>query len=327
MPTNLYFSPAVRTEQFLYQDLIIEGLRLYGQETFYIPRTAITSDEILNEDYSRFESAYMIEMYVANTEGFEGEGTLLSKFGLEIRDQATFILARRRFDQLVSIDDNKVASERPREGDLIYLPLANSLFEIKFVEHEKPFYRLSDLPIYELQCELFEYTSEKFDTGVFGVDQFETQFASRTVIEIQNGQSGFYEGEKIFQVVQQEQSDQEEIVLRAEVSRFNQTEEEIPELNVVNRADLHLVDVVSSDGKLRTPSSEYGTLIREDDDTSSGWTVSKVYDLNDSEDLYIPSDQDDYADNTNLEIDADSIIDFSTTNPFGEPTTTTTQQD
>ena len=318
MPTNVFFSPSVRTEQFLYEDLIIEGLRLYGQETYYIPRTAISDYEILNEEYSQFNDAYAVEMYVANTEGFEGEGNLLSKFGLEIRDQATFIVARRRFRQLVEVDQNEVEAERPREGDLIYLPLSNSLFEIKFVEHEKPFYRLSDLPIFELQCELFEYSAEKFETGVYGVDQFETKFASRTVIEIQGGQSGFYEGEKVYQVVQQDQSDQEGIIISAEVSKFDQTQREVSELNTVNLADLHLVNVVSSDGGVRNLSAEYGNIIREDENTDSGWSISKVYDLKDSDDLYIPSDLDDYADNTQYEIDGDQIIDFSETNPFGE---------
>src|SRR6056297_2411577 len=125
MPTNVFFSPAVRSEQLLYEDLIIEGLRMYGQDVLYIPRVAITTDEILNEEYSRFRDAYAVEMYIANTEGFEGEGNLLSKFGLEIRDQATFIVSRRRFQQLVDINVNALEEERPREGDLIYLPLSN----------------------------------------------------------------------------------------------------------------------------------------------------------------------------------------------------------
>jgi hypothetical protein len=151
MPTNVFFSPAVKSEQLLYEDLVIEGLRMYGQDVLYIPRATITTDEILNENYSRFNDAYKIEMYIAKTEGFEGEGTLLSKFGLELRDQATFVVASRRFEHLVHIDENELASDRPREGDLIYLPLTGSMFEIKFVEHEQPFYRLSNLPTFELQ--------------------------------------------------------------------------------------------------------------------------------------------------------------------------------
>jgi len=311
MPTNLYFSPAVRTEQFLYEDLIIEGLRMYGQETYYIPRTSITTDEILNEDYSRFESSYMIEMYIANTEGFEGEGTLLSKFGLEIRDQATFIIARRRFDQLVNIDDNKIATQRPREGDLVYLPLANSLFEIKFVEHEKPFYRLNDLPIYELRCELYEYSSERIDTGISEIDQFEREHASKTVLEISGGSGGFAAGTEVFQFVQQEESDQELIVVSGEVADFVRTED--------SNGDLTLVGVSSSDGQLRSFDPALGNIFLVDDESDTGWSVLKEYSLGDIGDKYIPDETDEFADNTQYEIDADQIIDFSQENPFGDP--------
>ena len=160
-PTNVYFDHDYEEEQNLYESLIIEALAIYGQETYYIPRSEITDDEILNEKFSRFSDAYAIEMYIENTQGFEGEGTLLSKFGLEIRDQANFIVSKRRFRQLVHLDDNDIYADRPDEGDLIYLPLANSLFEIKFVEHEQPFYQLRNLPTYQLQCELFEYSHEQ----------------------------------------------------------------------------------------------------------------------------------------------------------------------
>jgi len=264
MPTNVFFSPSVQSEQFLYEDLIIEGLRIYGQDVLYIPRSEVSSDEILNEEYSRFRDAYAIEMYIANTEGFEGEGTLLSKFGLEIRDQATFIVARRRFQQLVDVDVNSLEDERPREGDLVYLPLANSLFEIKFVEHEQPFYRLSDLPIFELRCELYESGSEQLDTGFSNVDQFERTHASRTVLSI----SG-------------------------------------------------VVGVSSTDGELRSFSPSLGNIFLIDNDVDTGWEVLKEYNLPDTADKYISNDE--FADNTQYEIDADQILDFSQENPFGDP--------
>ena len=199
MATNVYFSPKVRTEQHLYEDLVIESLKMYGQDVFYIPRTQITQDEILNDDYSKYEGAYEIEMYIANTEGFEGEGDLMNKFGLEIRDQATFVVSRRRFGQLVDIDANTLRDDRPREGDLIYLPLSKSLFEIRFVEHEKPFYQISQLPTYELQCELYEYSSEKFDTGIEEIDRFEEIYATREVLLIEGGTYGFAPGDRIEQ--------------------------------------------------------------------------------------------------------------------------------
>jgi len=253
----------------------------------------------------------MIEMYVANTEGFEGEGTLLSKFGLEIRDQATFIIARRRFEQLVNIDDNAIAEQRPREGDLVYLPLANSLFEIKFVEHEKPFYRLSDLPIYELRCELYEYSSQRIDTGISEIDQFEREHASKTVLEISGGSSGFVPGTRVFQYVQQEESDQELIVVSGEVADFVRTEDP--------KGDLTLVGVSSTDGELRSFDPSFGNIFLVENESDTGWSVLKEYDLADISDQYIPDETDEFADNTQYEIDAEQILDFSQENPFGDP--------
>lgn len=201
-PTNVYFDHDYREEQNLYEDIIIEALQIYGQETYYIPRYAIRDDEILNEEYSKFSDAYALEMYIENTNGFEGEGNLLSKFGLEIRDQATFIVSKRRFRQLVELPDNAVREIRPQEGDLVYLPLANSLFQIKFVEHEQPFYQLRNLPTYHLQCELFEYNHEEMDTGIASVDDFETQHATRTIVQISGGSRGFAPREEIRQRIQ-----------------------------------------------------------------------------------------------------------------------------
>jgi len=256
-------------------------------------------------------------MYIADTQGFEGEGTLLSKFGLEIRDQATFIVARRRFQQLVEVDVNSLEDERPREGDLIYLPLANSLFEIKFVEHEKPFYRLSDLPIYELRCELYESGSEQFDTGYSNVDQFERDHASRTVLSISGGSDGFEPGTEVFQFIQEESSDQELIVVHGEVADFVETQE--ADSGQESEADLSLVGVSSTDGELRSFDPSLGNIFLVDDENDTGWSVLKVYDLNDIEDKYISDDGDEFADNTQYEIDADQILDFSQENPFGDP--------
>ena len=153
MATNVYFSPKVKTEQNLYEDIVIESLKMYGQDVIYIPRQLINRDEIMNEDYSKFTDAYTIEMYIETSEGFAGEGDLLGKFGVEIRDQATFVVARKRWENLVGFYNNSINDQRPSEGDLVYLPLAKSLFEIRFVEHEQPFYQLNNLPTYKLECE------------------------------------------------------------------------------------------------------------------------------------------------------------------------------
>ena len=114
MPTNVYFNHAVQSEQNLHEDLVVESLRFYGHECYYLPRTIVDEDEIFGEDTSsKFGDAYMVEMYIENTEGFEGEGDLLSKFGVEVRDQATFVLSRRTWNRFISLDSNLATSTRP----------------------------------------------------------------------------------------------------------------------------------------------------------------------------------------------------------------------
>ena len=159
MPTNVFFNHAVQSEQHLYEDLVVESLRMYGQETYYLPRKIVEEDTILGEDVqSTFGDSYSVEMYIENTEGFEGEGDLMSKFGVEIRDQATFVISVRSWERFIQLDSNLATSFRPNEGDLVYLPLSGGLFEIKFVEHEMPFYQVGKLFVFKLQCELFEYS-------------------------------------------------------------------------------------------------------------------------------------------------------------------------
>ena len=175
MATNIYFSQKVTTEQNLYEDIIIESLKMYGQDVYYIPRTIVNENRIFGEDVSsQFNSSYKIEMYIQNIEGFDGEGDLFTKFGVEIRDAATFVVSRRRWGHLVSQNNNDIkALERPSEGDIIYLPLSNSMFQIMHVEHESPFYALKNLPTFELRCELFEYSGENFDTSLDVINDIE----------------------------------------------------------------------------------------------------------------------------------------------------------
>ena len=164
-------------EQNLVEDLIIESIRIYGIECLYIPRTLVKEDLLFGEDVlSKFTTAYPIEMYVKSVDGFEGDGTFLSKFGLEIRDQMILTMARRRFVEEVYVDgtDTVGTTDRPNEGDLIYFPLNNKLFEIKFVEHEAIFYQMGSLQTYDITCELFEYSHERLDTGVAAIDNIET---------------------------------------------------------------------------------------------------------------------------------------------------------
>ena len=193
MATNVFFNHAVNSEQHLYEDLVVESLRMYGHETMYLPRQVIEEDSILNEDVqSKFGDAYSVEMYIENTDGFEGEGDLMSKFGLQIRDQATFVISLRSWERFISLDSNLATSFRPNEGDLVYLPLSGSMFEIKFVEHEDPFYQVGKLFVFKLRCELFEYSQEDFDTGIGDIDLIEDEQAYSLNMTMNNGNATDY---------------------------------------------------------------------------------------------------------------------------------------
>lgn len=169
MATNFYFNNFSNSmEQNLIEDLVIESIRIYGHDTWYISRTLGAKDELLNEDdLSIFKEAYSMEMYIKNVDGFEGEGDFLSKFGLQIRDSMTFTIAIRTFNAEVGAHTEDV---RPQEGDLIYFPLNQKIWQIQHVEHEAIFYQMGNLQTYDLRCELFEYSGERFETGWEEID-------------------------------------------------------------------------------------------------------------------------------------------------------------
>lgn len=201
--TNVYFSHGTRNEQYLIEDLIIESLRIYGNEFFYIPRTLVSKDNILGEDrLSEFKTSFPIEMYFENVDSLDGQGAFIQKFGLMMEQSATLVVARRRWDQLIGRYGVTTIPTRPNEGDLIYFPLTKGLFEIKFVKHQDPFYQLGKLYVYKLQIELFQYASERIDTGIAAVDAFETlktfstnttrtNFGTLTKINVTNQGSGY----------------------------------------------------------------------------------------------------------------------------------------
>ena len=172
---NPYFLKGSRSEQNLVQNLINEQLRMYGVECYYIPRQYVTTKNIIKEVIeSRFENAYPLEAYLENYEGYDGQGTLLSKFGIEEKDDVRLTISRERFETYIvplmsRIPDIKLGT-RPREGDIIYFPLGDRLFEVKYVEHEKPFYQLNKNYVYTLTCELFRYEDEVIDTGIEQID-------------------------------------------------------------------------------------------------------------------------------------------------------------
>jgi len=234
------------------EDLTIEAIKIYGHNVKYLPRTKVKEDNLFGEDIlSTFNEAIDVEMYIKNVEGFEGEGDLLSRFGLEIRDQITFTVARKRFDQAITSPkmmtevgynlifesgDNNTPSRqyltgsqdtesmmlegddylnqinRPQEGDLIYFPMVGKIFEIKFVEHEQIFYQTGRLQTYDVRCELFEYSSQRIDTGDNNIDTIETTYSLDTLVyqftlEDESGVVNLEEGGTLLQEYRIENTD------------------------------------------------------------------------------------------------------------------------
>ena len=284
MPTNVFFNHAVSTEQQLYEDLVVESLRFYGHDVFYLPREIVEEDELFNEDVqSKFGDAYGVEMYIENTDGFEGDGDLMSKFGIEVRDTATFVISLRTWERFISLDDNLATSLRPNEGDLIYFPLTNSMFEIKFVEHEDPFYQVGKLFVFKLRCELFEYSGEDFDTGDGNIDVIEDQQAyviSMTLAE--SGTGSFVVNENV---------------------NFN---------------GALAGEVVSWDSTTRKLKIKDNIQTLEVGDTLTGATNSASYDIASIDDV-LTMENDPQADNLEFENNDTDFLDLSETNPFGEP--------
>ena len=219
MATNKYFNNfAYAREQDLVEDLTIESIKIYGHNVKYLPKTISGIDHLFGEDkLLKYETAADVEMYVKNVEGFEGEGEFMSKFGVQLNDQLTLTVARKRFDQIrteklttevgynylqesantdapsrqfltgnnhtesiiletgtTGVNSYSITANRPQEGDLVFFPLVNKIFEIKFVEHEDIFYQTGRLQSYDLRCELFKYSSEQIRTGNTEIDSTET---------------------------------------------------------------------------------------------------------------------------------------------------------
>ena len=168
------------------QNLVLERLNhsaieIHSVEAYYVPRTMVAEDTVLGEDrLSEFKNSYRIDVYIESVDGFEGQNSFASKFGLQIESGATFIVSRRGWDQLVGQHGLTVLPNRPAEGDLIYLPMTRGLFEINFVNHQTPFFQLGQYYTYKMQVELFRYSSERLTTGVPAIDVFETVHTADT---------------------------------------------------------------------------------------------------------------------------------------------------
>ena len=175
MALNPHFLQGSRGEQRLVQNLINEHLKIYGVEVTFIPRKFVNQSTIIEEvTTSKFDDNFLIEAYVDNYDGYAGAGDVLTKFGMSLRDEVTLTISKERFEEFISpfmdADDDIELSSRPREGDLVFFPLGQRLFEIKFVEHEEPFYQLGSNYVYKLKCELFEYEDEVIDTSIDAID-------------------------------------------------------------------------------------------------------------------------------------------------------------
>ena len=189
MTTNFYFNNFSNSqEQVLIEDLVLESIKIYGHDMYYCPRTLVAKDDIYGEDtISEYKTAYYVDLYIKNVDSYEGDGNFLSKFNLEIRDQMTLTVSVRNFMNEIG---NLEMIDRPQEGDLVYIPMLDRLLVVKYVNKNPVFYQMGAIQMYDLVCEMFEYSSERFSTGIDAIDSIETNLsldASEYAILTQNG--------------------------------------------------------------------------------------------------------------------------------------------
>lgn len=308
MGRNVYFNHAVKSEQNLYEDLIIESMEIYGIQVYYIPRNITRLDNILNEDIaSTFGDAYMITMYLDDiADGYGGEQTIMSKFGLEIRDSSNWVVAKKTWEQFIGIQNNTIVAGRPNEGDLIYIPLTGSFHEIKFVEHESPFYQLGNIFVYKLQCETFEYANEKFDTGVDEIDGIEDTYAFAQKILISDGNGIQFQAEEDVRQLVGYSEDGSAVYVYGNIGEVDYISDisayiTINQIHGTLNADRYFIPSGSS-AERRLEGLSSGAI----------WGIASVTDIK-----TLPNDPD--ADNLSLETEGNEILDFTEINPFGEP--------
>jgi len=287
MPTNLYFNNVTsHAEQELINELTSEVIKIHGMDVFYLPRTLIKEDLLLDEDVlSKFTTAYEIEMYLKSTEGFGGEGDLVSKFGLDVRDEVIFTVHKDRFELATDM-------AKPLEGDLVFLPMSKGLFEIKFVEHEQPFYQSGKNYSFDLTCELFQYSEEQLETGIADIDAIEKEQGYTIDLVMTAGGSGTFTIDEI---------------IYQGTSGSRTFEGTVVSWNAVTRT-LRLNDTSGSLAAVATTGVTSGAV----------WSLSSTTDPTGKADLdqVLPTDPN--ADNLEFEIEADSVLDFTESNPFGD---------
>lgn len=307
MPRNIYISHGTQSERDLLDDLIAESIQVYGHDVVYIPRKIIKLDGILNEDVlSKYTSAYVCEMYVESVDGFEGDGKLITKFGLEIRDQLTLVVSVRRWNQLVGRFCTDPTRVRPMEGDLIYMPMTKGLFEIKFVEDKKPFFQLNDTPTYKLIVELFEYGNQDLDTGLSEIDDIQSYSSLGFAVLASFTNSEFFAVEDILTVTMPDG-----ITATCELLSVHEVEGE------PDKRELYLGPFTFSDDKFHRISTATALTC-----ASTGFTatIDEVHSIKTSDDE-LNFGNDDNAQNSEFAAEGQLFIDFSEANPFGDPDT------
>ena len=287
MATNSYFRTFdAENDQELLHSIVSESIQVTGYDVNYIPRTLVNEDTILGEDsISEYKDAYSVEMYIKSVDGFEGEGDLVSKFGLEVRDQIIFSMSRRAWEGLD-------IGTRPKEGDLIYFGLTSKLFQIMFVEHETPFYQNGALPTFDLTCELFTYSDETLDTGIDTIDVIEQKQSFVRTFELSSVSGTFTEGETVTGGTS---------AITGEVARWDSA---TSYLYLINMTGTFTVSEILT-GATSLATGTYSTKITT---TETSETLQTIDD----------STSEQTSSNKQFEVDADSVFDFSESNPFGD---------
>lgn len=290
MATSVYFnnfSPAVINEQRLFEDLVVESIQINGHNVKYMPRDAYDStDEIIGESpQAKFERAYSVEMYLANVEGYEGDGDFFSKFGLEIRDTSNFVVSRRSFERYIP----STIAARPREGDLIFVPVLNKIFEIKFVEEELLFFSLGKRSpyIYELRCEVFRYSQEDINTGDSEIDDISADIAYTIHLNVNAGSGNYNIGEKLYQGANLAYA-----TVTSDIVGWN--------------SNTKVIEVINTKGSYSINSTVRGAT------TNTSYNLYYYDELSD----HVVYDE---FDNRKIQTEADEFIDLSEINPFGTP--------
>lgn len=199
--SNFYFQNFQNSmEQSLIEDLVIESIAIYGHQVYYCPRTLVAKDDIYGEDtISEYKNAYAVDMYIRSYDSYEGDGTFLSKFNLEIRDQMTFTIARRTFANEIGTQE---FIDRPQEGDLVFSPMTKRIMVIKYVNNQPIFYQMGALQVWDLVCETWEYSNERLSTGIDDIDSIERELSfSLEIAGIKTNDDYFLVDDSGFQLV------------------------------------------------------------------------------------------------------------------------------